>query len=284
MALNSIFKQQVLIAHGGNVKVKKRIAKWLYPNNAERIYERELVKLFKELDNKIKDILYPQLEFLVAQANSTRPDNKNLKLDSWEDDIEEIYNNIQSNYNSIISSIIGVITFSQATRISNYNKQQLDKIVYSAVKVNPILSEYYLNSQIRAFVKNNSSLITKLSDGQAKRMEETLFRNLSAGNSVKVIKEEIEKGFKIGERRARLIARDQTNKFNGNLTQLRQKELGIGEYWWSTSLDERVRQTHKSNEGKIFNWDKPSAITGHPGSQIRCRCVAQPIISSKMFD
>lgn len=284
MALNPIFKQQVLIAHGGNVKVKKRIAKWLYPNNAERIYERQLVKLFKKLNNKVKELLYPQLEFLVAQANSTRPDDKDLRLDSWEDDIEEIYNNVQSNYNSIISSIIGVISFSQATRISNYNKKQLDKIVYSAVKVNPILSESYLNSQIRAFVKNNSSLITKLSDEQARRMEETLFRNLSAGNGVKVIKEEIEKGFGIGERRARLIARDQTNKFNGNLTELRQQELGIDKYWWSTSLDERVRETHRSNQGKTFSWNKPPASTGHPGSQIRCRCTAQPIITSEMFN
>lgn len=285
MALNPIFKQQVLIAHRGNVKVKKRSVKWLYPNNAQRIYERQLVKLFKELNNKVKELVYPQLEFLVAKSNSTRPDDKDLRLDSsWVDNIKELYNKTQLNYNSTINSIVNNMTFEQAERISSYNKQQLIKTIHSAVQVNPILSEPYLEPQIKAFQANNASLITKLTDEQAKRMEEILFRNLSAGNGVKVIKEEIEKGFDIGESRARLIARDQTNKFNGNLTELRQQELGIGEYWWSTSLDERVRETHRSNQGKTFSWNKPPASTGHPGSQIRCRCTAQPIITSEMFD
>lgn len=285
MALNPIFKQQVLMAHGGNVKVKKRIRKWLYPNNAERIYERQLVRLFKELNNKVKEILYPQLDFLVAQANSTRPDDKNLRLDlSWSDNIKEIFNKTQLDYNSTINSTVNNMTFEQAERISSYNKEQLIKVVHSAVQVNPILAEPYLQPQIKAFQANNASLITKLADEQARRMEETLFRNLSAGNGVKVIKQELEKGFGIGDRRARLIARDQTNKFNGNLTELRQQELGIGEYWWSTSLDERVRETHRSNQGKTFAWNKPPASTGHPGAQIRCRCTAQPIITSSMFN
>lgn len=285
MALNPIFKQQVLMAYGGNVKVKKRIPKWLYPNNAERIYERQLVKLFKELNNKLKELLYPQLEFLVAQANSTRPDDKNLRLDlSWADNIKELYNKTQFDYNSTINSTVNNMTFEQAERISSYNKEQLIKVIHSAVQVNPILSESYLEPQIKAFQANNASLITKLANEQARRMEETLFRNLSAGNGVKVIKEEIEKGFGIGERRARLIARDQTNKFNGNLTGLRQQELGIGEYWWSTSLDERVRETHRSNQGKAFPWNKPPASTGHPGTEINCRCTAQPIITSEMFN
>lgn len=285
MALNPIFKQQVLISHRGKVKFKKRIAKWLYPNNAERIYERQLVKLFKELNNKVKELLYPQLEFLVAQSNSIRPDNNNLRLDlTWADSVKEIYNKTQLDYNSTINSTVNNMTFEQAERISSYNKEQLTKVIHSAFQVNPILSESYLEPQIKAFQANNTSLITKLSDEQARRMEETLFRNLSAGNGVKVIKEEIKKGFDIGERRARLIARDQTNKFNGNLTELRQRELGIVKYQWSTSLDERVRSTHKSKHGKIFSWSKPPRFTGHPGNEIRCRCTAQPIITSGMFN
>jgi len=285
MALNPIFKQQVLMAYGGKVKVKKRIAKWLYPNNAERIYERQLVRLFKELNNKAKEILYPQLEFLVAQSNSIRPDNNNLRLDlTWADSVKEIYNKTQLDYNSTINSTVNNMTFEQAERISSYNKEQLTKVIHSAVQVNPILAEPYLEPQIKAFQANNTSLITKLSDEQARRMEETLFRNLSAGNGVKAIKEELEKGFDMGDLRARLIARDQTNKFNGNLTELRQRELGIAKYRWSTSLDERVRSRHKSKHGKTFSWSKPPKLTGHPGNEIRCRCTAQPIITAGMFN
>ena len=285
MSLNPIFKQQVLIAHNGNIKVRKRFAKWLYPSNAERIYERQLVKLFKELNNKTKDLLYPQLEYLVSQANSTRPDDKNLRLDlSLENNIKEIYNKTQLSYDSTINPVVNNVTFEQAERISSYNKEQLIKVIYSAVQVNPFLSEPYLESQIKIFQAYNASLITKLSKEQAEKMQEILFRNLSAGQGVKAIKKEIEKTFDISENRARVIARDQTNKFNGNLAELRQKEVGISQYRWSTSLDERVRYTHRLNEGKVFSWDNPPASTGHPGTQIRCRCTAQPRINSKMFN
>lgn len=285
MSLNPIFKQQVLIAHNGNIKVRKRFAKWLYPSNAERIYERQLIKLFKELNNKTKDLLYPQLEYLVGRANSIRPDDKNLRLDlSLENNIKEIYNKTQLSYDSTINPVVNNVTFEQAERISSYNKEQLIKVIYSAVQVNPFLSEPYLESQIKIFQAYNASLITKLSKEQAEKMQEILFRNLSAGQGVKAIKKEIEKTFDISENRARVIARDQTNKFNGNLAELRQREVGISQYQWSTSLDERVRHTHRLNEGRVFSWDNPPASTGHPGTQIRCRCTAQPRINLKMFN
>jgi len=286
MALNPIFKQQVLIAHGGKVKVKKRIKKWLYPHNAQRTYEKELVALNRKLSFAIRDKLYPELDFLVSQAKQDRPDNVNRKLDlGWVDTINELVKATTIDLNSIIvSANVNNLTADQAERISTYNKEQLVKVVHSAVQVNPIIAEPYLGPQIKAFQAENSALITKLSVEQADRMQNTLYRNLAAGNGAKVIREEIAKNFGISERRARLIARDQTNKFNGNLAQLRQQELGIGEYWWSGSLDERERATHLANEGKIFNWNNPSSITGHPGSQIRCRCTAQPIITDEMFE
>ena len=106
---------------------------------------------------------------------------------------------------------------------------------------------------------------------------------MSQGNSIEKIEEELKKSEEIGENRARLIARDQTSKFNGQLTQLRQQELGITSYIWTTSKDERVRSTHRVLDGKTFTWEKGSKI-GHPGQEINCRCIAQPIIIDSMFD
>ena len=54
--------------------------------------------------------------------------------------------------------------------------------------------------------------------------------------------------------------------------------MGIEEYRWRTSKDERVRATHAANEGKVFRWDTPPAETGHPGNDVQCRCDARPII------
>ncbi len=77
----------------------------------------------------------------------------------------------------------------------------------------------------------------------------------------------------------RRIARDQTTKTIGNLTEIRQRQLGIQGYRWSTSQDEVVRPTHRENGGKLFRWDTPPANgTGPPGYDIQCRCIAYPIL------
>lgn len=82
----------------------------------------------------------------------------------------------------------------------------------------------------------------------------------------------------ITESRAELIARDQTLKTLGQITEARQKNAGVGYYIWSTSKDERVRETHQELEGEIFSWDSPPE-PGHPGQDFQCRCVALPYIS-----
>lgn len=87
----------------------------------------------------------------------------------------------------------------------------------------------------------------------------------------------LKRRFKTGERRAKIIARDQTSKTIGKLTKLRHQQIGIKEYDWFTSGDERVREDHAMMHGTRQNWEiTPS--TGHPGEAVMCRCVAIPVI------
>lgn len=74
------------------------------------------------------------------------------------------------------------------------------------------------------------------------------------------------------------IAVDQFLTLHGKITELRQKGAGITHYFWRTAGDARVRKTHQANDGKRFAWDAPPA-TGHPGEEIRCRCIADPDLS-----
>ena len=77
----------------------------------------------------------------------------------------------------------------------------------------------------------------------------------------------------------RRLTRDQNSKLVGALTEFRQTELGIVEYRWLTSQDERVRPTHVANSGRLFAWSAPSPTTGHPGEDIQCRCLAEGIVT-----
>lgn len=107
----------------------------------------------------------------------------------------------------------------------------------------------------------------------------------------RTLTQQLKEEFNITYERAKRIARDQTNKMNGNLTQIRQTGLGIEEYIWRTARDQRVvgnpsgfypkgnrmHGNHWEREGKIFRWDTPPS--GEiPGVPINCRCFAEPII------
>lgn len=175
------------------------------------------------------------------------------------------------------------ITMEQAARISLMNKKEFVKVIHSSLSVNPIVQESWLDPKMKAFQAQNTDLITNLSIDQKQRVEQTLYRKLSAGKGIDAIKAELDKDKDIGQNRSRLIARDQTNKFNGQLTQLRQKEVGIDSYVWTTSRDERVRPSHALLDGKKFDWSNPPA-EGNPGEPIQCRCIAQPVITDAMFD
>lgn len=280
---NAFIRNSILIANKGKIKVKKP-KKWLYPMTAERTYIKELKEINRIFyENAFKTIL-PSLEILVAQAKSLRSDSEEFKNDySWIETIKQLTDKTYYDFsNAVGKSKIESISAEQANRISLMNKEQFVKVVHSAVAVNPIIQEPYLQTQLKLFQSQNTDLITKMGVDQRDRLQQTLYTNLSQGHGQDKIKEEIKKSEGIGDRRAKLIARDQTNKFNGQLSQLRQNELGIGSYIWTTARDERVRPTHRAMEGKIVEWNKPPSI-GHPGSEINCRCIAQPVITDEMF-
>ncbi|MFN8788209.1 MAG: phage minor head protein [Neisseriaceae bacterium] len=80
---------------------------------------------------------------------------------------------------------------------------------------------------------------------------------------------------KINER-IEIISSDQVIKITQGLTIAKCKALGLNQYRWQTMEDDRVRPTHAANNQKVFDWDNPPAKTGHPGTEINCRC--KPII------
>ena len=76
----------------------------------------------------------------------------------------------------------------------------------------------------------------------------------------------------------RRLTRDQTSKTVGKFNEIRQRQVGIERYQWSTSNDSRVRPSHVANEGQEFSWESPPEATGHPGEDVQCRCVALAVI------
>lgn len=125
-------------------------------------------------------------------------------------------------------------------------------------------------------VKANVDLITSIPEQYLDKVEEAVYEAMANGLRHEEIISEIERIGGVTESRAKLIARDQVGKLNSDFSRVRQTDLGIEEYIWSTSGDERVREEHADLDGQTFRWDDPPP-DGHPGEAIQCRCVATPI-------
>jgi len=128
------------------------------------------------------------------------------------------------------------------------------------------------------FSSQNAQLIRSLPEQELDQVAQIIERGLQEGSRFHSMTQSIQERFGITRRRAKLIARDQTSKLNASLTKLRQQELGVEEYVWQTAGDERVRATHRAHDGKKFRWDNPPKNTGHPGTDVNCRCVAVPVL------
>lgn len=157
---------------------------------------------------------------------------------------------------------------------------RLSKSVQSSlgVDISPALTTAGpIQAAMQAAIEANMQLITSIPDQYFDRIKQVISDGMQNGTSYDDMAEQIGQIANVTDSRAKLIARDQTSKMNGNFNQVRQTSLGISRYQWSTSGDERVRDTHAANEGLEFSWDDPPAETGHPGNDINCRCVAIPV-------
>lgn len=141
---------------------------------------------------------------------------------------------------------------------------------------------------IEEFRRRNVALITNLRDEHVTAVSDILRAATASGARHEDVAPEIADRLGVGFSRAKLIARDQTNKINSQMAQASAASAGIEEYTWGTAKDENVRPDHKRLQGRRFRYDDPPVTdqrTGrrnNPGEDIQCRCVAIPVIP--LFD
>lgn len=271
------FKIQLEMRKNKGIKSKKKVPpKWLFPLNAERKYDKILYSLTNDIKKLIKEILIPEIPSMIQEVEGKMPnDRQDDYLDRLKYLINLIFQSLQEKVNTTIlnSIIIG-------EDIAVFNKKQSEKLNNSIFGIDIFVDEPWLSDQLKLFSVQNAQLIKSLPSEELERVAGIIERGLQQGVRFTDISKSLQKSFGITRRRATLIARDQTTKLNSSLTRLRQEEVGIEEYIWQTSGDERVRPTHRVNDGKKFKWNTPPKVTGHPGNDVNCRCVAIPVIGN----
>lgn len=259
----------------------KRTARAIMPPIEERratvlAYRTALRALLREIAREVRTSVIPayRVDRLTRDADETTFSRLRALRDV-----------LIATASATVRRILGLEAQRHTSEFVNVVKRTIG-IDVSAIVRNEDLADY-----LRQAAARSTSLITGLTDDTLKRIEQTVLRNSIAGNSVATLREDLRRDFGIEDRRAQLIARDQTATMVSELNRVRQEQAGITKYIWSTSQDERVRgdpdgkypkarYSHFHLDGKEYEWGKPTGAENGdpPGIPINCRCVARAVV------
>lgn len=152
-----------------------------------------------------------------------------------------------------------------------------------------IMEDYYngefFKRAMEEWIDHNIGLIVTIPQASLGEMKNIVREGFMTGKRTKDITKEIQDTYHRSKRHAHLLARDQTAKLNGQLTQAQHRDAGVREYIWSTCRDSRVRDGHRRLHGKKFSYDDPPVVdprTGrrcNPMEDYQCRCTALPVFN-----
>lgn len=250
-------------------KVKPRI-KTLKPIKSPRIIERFFIKRLKNLSMDInKSVIY----WASARANKTKDKNISTQL-AFE------FNALLKDWEKKSNDIGKILAKKMVLQVKSYVDRNLrgQNNAYTL----KTLSQPSQNA-LNAIYSRNLALIQSIPQEIINRYRNAFLNSVNNFDREQMYKLAREYQL-ISLRRARMIARDQTQKAVSDFTQARSQQLGFTHYRWVTSRDERVSQEHKHLEGRIYAYDNPTAFIdknkniGHPSQRVNCRCHAVSVI------
>ena len=240
---------------------------------SEREYYSALLKVVNGLFAHTRDSIIPA--YIAEQESIRREQAITRDVDrSWFTNLIRIAAALVGIADSTVANILNL----ESQRHTSRFMADVKRVI--GIDVGAIIRNEDLDSYIRTATSMSTMLIRNMAEDTIKRIETAVYINAIQGNSVKTLREDLQKQFGISKRRAQLIARDQMGKFNGHLTQIRQQQAGITHYHWQTSHDERVRPRHRAIDGNKYKWGEPTGAEEGlpPGQAVMCRCFAAGIV------
>ncbi len=275
--------QTAAIARAMQAKTHKArpLPRQVDPRLLEGEYARHLLAFVSPRITAAFADLEAELPRLLASAALERFDA--LRLDAGEGKrVRELVKQAREKMRgSILTPELEKLAEEFARKTSTFQRMQLGRQVKAALGVDIFTGDARIAPLMEAFVDANVGLITKTTDDVAGRIESNVLRAVQDGKPWDVFRGELMEDFGYGRARAELIARDQIGKFYGQANAARQREMGVTQFIWRTSGDERVRDEHDEIDGDTFSYDEGGHPTeGLPGEAIQCRCSAEPDFST----
>jgi uncharacterized protein with gpF-like domain len=275
------------------------------PKQTEVKYRKQLLALIKQINDAIKAQVLPAIK---QTRDLTIRDSVEV-TDGFIGDITQAFATIQLMLNlgdegdkAIGAQFVGIT----GAEVERRAIESASRAGIQISSLQSIVEQEQLNNALDAMTAENVDLIQGLGNDYLRKMQNAITENFLTGKFTGNggLERELSRLSGVTKNRAKLIARDQTSKINGVLTQIRATNSGSIGYQWHNMKDSRVRgnpsgkypnvpktRNHWDREGKYYLWNpmktppiapdgKPfrqPPVDGAPGQAINCRCYAAPI-------
>ena len=162
------------------------------------------------------------------------------------------------------------------------NREQALKDAGMNIRLNP--SRLY-NERVQALIQGNVDLIRSIPQDYLERVKVQVNSAVAQGLDRGQLARQLQHGFGVTERRAKTIARDQTNKATSSIAEATDEALGVTEGVWIHVPGRKMsRPTHVAMNGKRFKlseglYDPDPKVRRKvkPGELILCACRYRPV-------
>lgn len=145
------------------------------------------------------------------------------------------------------------------------------------------------DERVQVLIEANVALIKTIPAKLHGDVQQVVTNAMANGWTHEKLVEKLVKTFDVSERRAKVIARDQTLKATQSLAQAVDKELGITEgVWIHVPGKKSSRPTHMAMNGKKFTlatglWDSAVNLWVKPGELICCYCKYRAVVPESLM-
>lgn len=252
-------------------------------------YNAKLQRIVREVKRDIDAAVIPLIREL---APGYVADGAIMTTDAWADRILSLFESLLARWSHPRVKARADQIASQFVQTA-LSKSERD--IKKTAGIDVFSQNTKMQDYLRASAIQNAQLIKSIPAQYLNEVSTTVMANMRTGLRPEAIVGELRDRFKITEKRAKFIARDQTGKIQGDLAEKQQRAAGFEYFQWMDSDDQRVRDLHHEIANKvtaygkgIYRWDDlPIGENGErlkPGQDFNCRCSSKPISARQVAE
>lgn len=245
-------------------------------------YNVELQRMIKRLYKDVTASIMP-----IVKANQSQ-----YVRDSWVDSLDASLKFLRERWSSQLFQSWANVTARKFVREADTSNLRRNN---ASLGVDIYAGSTKMVDFTSLAITDNVNLIQSIPSQYLTDVESIVMNNIRSGGRASSIATQLQEKLNVPKNRAKMIARDQTAKVNGQLNAIRQTDAGFPYFEWDDSDDERVRHRHSEIANKvtaygkgIYRWDFPPLNDKGqpilPGTDYQCRCIGRPVSQREVDD